>query len=338
METIVNPFDVGGFDLVTLTNGINILPNNYGLLKSKNLFRTEGVTTRQIGIEEMHGVLNLLNTQPIGGPAPKSKSGKRKMRSFTIPHIPLADMIMPSEYQGVREFGGTGSETLTNVMTKHLQNMRNKHAITLEYLRMGALKGIILDADNSTIYNLYTEFGITQKLVDFALDTSTTDVAAKCREVLRHIEDNLKGEVMSGVECLCSSTFFDALIGHDNVEKFWLNHAKAVELTGGGRDPRKGFSFGGIIFIEYRATADDPDGNTRKFITDDEAHFYPVGTMDTFVNYFAPADTIHTVNTPGKELYASQELGKHGKYVDLHTESNPLPMCRRPGLLVKGTI
>ncbi|WP_458695370.1 major capsid protein [Wolbachia endosymbiont of Phyllotreta cruciferae] len=33
--------------------------------------------------------------------------------------------------------------------------MRNKHAITLEHLRMGALKGIILDADGSELLNLY---------------------------------------------------------------------------------------------------------------------------------------------------------------------------------------
>ena len=36
-------------------------------------------------------------------------------------------------------------------MADHLQSMRNsnKHAITLEHLRMGALKGVILDADGS---------------------------------------------------------------------------------------------------------------------------------------------------------------------------------------------
>ena len=32
---------------------------------------------------------------------------------------------------------------------------------TIEYQRVGALKGIILNGDGSTLYNLFTEFGVT---------------------------------------------------------------------------------------------------------------------------------------------------------------------------------
>ncbi len=74
--------------------------------------------------------------------------------------------------------------------------MRNKHAITLEHLRMGALKGIILDADGSELLNLYNEFEITPKVVNFALGTATTDVKRKCLEVLRHIVVNIWLEFM----------------------------------------------------------------------------------------------------------------------------------------------
>jgi hypothetical protein len=87
--------------------------------------------------------------------------------------------------------------------------MRNKHSITLEHLRMGALKGVILDADGSVIYDLYDEFGITPAVINFDL-TNATNVKKKCADVLRHIEDNLKGEFMTGVHCLCSPEFFDA--------------------------------------------------------------------------------------------------------------------------------
>lgn len=246
---------------------------------------------------------------------------------------------MPEEYQGVRAFGSENQmQTLSKMVNNHQQAMRNKHGITLEHLRMGALKGTILDADGSVIYNLYTEFGITQKTVDFALDVTTTDVAAKCREVLRHVEDNLLGEVASGVRCLVSPTFFDALISHDNVEKFYLNHAKAVELTGNGNDPRKGFAFGGITFVEYRGFATDAAGTTRKFIADNEGHCFPTGTMNTFETLLAPADFLETANTIGREVYSKMEPRKFNRGMDLHTQSNPLPMCYRPGVLVKVTI
>jgi hypothetical protein len=65
-----------------------------------------------------------------------------------IPHIPHDDVVLPEEVQGIRAFGSeTEMETVAGVMARHLETMRNKHAITLEHLRMGALKGVILDAD-----------------------------------------------------------------------------------------------------------------------------------------------------------------------------------------------
>lgn len=339
---ILNPFEANdAFNVVSLTQAINILPNNYGRVGQLKIFPDKGVRTRTIIVEENNGVLNLLPTLPVGAPGTHNKLGKRKVRSFAVPHIPLDDRILPSEYEGIRAFGSeTEMETLAGIMNDHLQTARNKFDITIEHLRMGALKGIILDADGSTLYNLYTEFGISQKEINFALNSDTTDVDSKCREVIRHIEDNLMGEVYTGVRCLCSGTFFDALITHKKVKEFYLNHAAGLRLVEGG-DPRKGFTFAGITFEEYRGRATDMNGTVRKFIDETEspvmgeAHCYPEGTSQSFNTLYAPADFIETVNTQGIALYAKQETGKFGRSVDLHIQSNPLPMCYRPALLVK---
>lgn len=335
----LNPFATDAFNMVSLTAAINLLPNNYGRLREMNLFPGRGVRTRSILVEEQNGVLNLLQTQPVGAPGTVDRRGKRTVRSFSIPHIPHDSLIHPSEYDGIRAFGSeTEISALAQVLNDHQQRMRNKHAITLEHLRMGALKGIILDADGSTLYNLYTEFGISAKTIDFALDVDGTEVMDKCRETLRHIEDNLKGEVASGVHVLCSDTFFDALLNHPNVQKYLVNHDGAVAFAEARNDPRKGFRFGGLVFEEYRGTATDADGEARPFIAANEAHAFPTGTMDTFQTLFAPADFIETANTIGIELYSKQEEAKFGRGIDLHTQSNPLPMCNRPGVLVKLTI
>ena len=43
--------------------------------------------------------------------------------------------------KGLRAFGSeTEMEAIGGVMARHLETMRNKHAITLEHLRMGALR------------------------------------------------------------------------------------------------------------------------------------------------------------------------------------------------------
>lgn len=336
---IINPFDTEGYDLATMTEAVNMIPNQYGRVRQLGLFTPDPVYSRVVLAEVVNGLITLLQSQPVGAPAPKKKNPKAKLHSFIIPHIPYQDVILPDDIGGKREPGTVEPKTLATVMNKRLTGMRGSHAITEEHLMVGGVKGKILDADGSTLYNLFTEFGVAQKSITFALATSTTNVAAKCRAVLRHIEDNLMGDVMTGVRCLCGETFFDTLIGHPEVEKFWLNHAKAVELSGSGADPRKGFSFGGITFEEYRGKATDPStGSLRKFIEDDGAHFFPVGTMNSFKIHYAPANYMETVNTLGQPLYAKQTMDSKGRQVDLDTESNPLPICYRPGVLVNGII
>jgi hypothetical protein len=332
---MLNPFSNDAFNMVALTAAINRIPNNYGRLEQLNLMPAEGVRTRTILIEEMSGVLNLLPTMPVGAPSSLGTQGKRKVRSFVIPHIPHDDVVLPEEVQGLRAFGSENDlEALSNLIARKLQNMRNKHAITLEHLRMGALKGVILDADGSTLYNLYTEFDITPKTVTFALTTNTTEVLLKILEVKRHIEDNLRGEFMTGIYCLCSQGFFDALTTHAKVKEAFQYFQRSQQL---GNDYRAGFTFGGITFEEYRGQATDVAGNVRKFIADDEAHFFPLGTASTFRTYLAPADFNETANTLGMPLYAKQAPRKFERGTDVHTQSNPLPICLRPEVLVKGT-
>ena len=331
-----NPFHTPAFSMAALTAAINIIPNRFGRIEALGLFPDKPVRTRQILVEEQNGVLNLLPSMPPGSPGTVGRRGKRAMRSFVITHIPHDDVVLPEEVQGIRAFGSeTEMETIASVMARHLQTMRNKHAITLEHLRMGALKGVILDADGSVIYDLFDEFGITPTAINFDTGKANSNVKKKCADVLRHFEDNLKGEFMTGVHCLCSPEFYDALTDHVKVkDAFAYSQQRAVLID----DMRAGFTFGGVTFEEYRGQATDVNGVTRRFIAAGEAHAFPLGTIDTFCTYYAPADFNETANTLGQPLYAKQEPRKFERGTDLHTQSNPLPMCHRPGVLVKLTL
>jgi hypothetical protein len=330
-----NPFHNPAFSMAALSAAINIIPNRYGRLEALNLFPPKPVRTRQIIVEEQAGVLNLLPALPPGSPGTVGTRGKRAVRSFVIPHIPHDDVVLPEEVQGIRSFGSeTEMESVAGVMARHLETMRNKHAITLEHLRMGALKGVILDADGSVIYDLFDEFDITPAVINFDLGNANSNVKKKCADVLRHLEDHLKGEFMTGAHCLCSPEFYDALTDHPKVKDaftYWQQGAVLIN------DMRAGFTFGGLTFEEYRGQATDVNGTTRRFIAAGEAHCFPLGTIDTFSTYFAPADFNETANTLGQALYAKQEPRKFDRGTDLHTQSNPLPMCHRPGVLVKLT-
>ncbi len=83
-----NPFTNPAFSMAALTAAINILPNRYGRIEDLGLMPAKPVRQRQIIVEEMNGVLNLLPTLPPGAPGPVGTRGKRKVRSFADPTHP----------------------------------------------------------------------------------------------------------------------------------------------------------------------------------------------------------------------------------------------------------
>ena len=220
MTAIINPFDASGYTLTEMTTAINILPNIYTRLGELGLFRFEGVTQRSVMIEQAEGVLDLLPTVPLGAPATVANRTSRSTRSFSVPWIPHDDIITPQDIQGIRGFGvADAADPLTTVMERKLTRMRAKHAQTREYMEINALRGVVKDGAGFALYDYFVEFGLAQISVDFVLGTAGTNVQAKCREVLRYVETELKGETMNGILALVSPTFFDKLIGHAKVEE-----------------------------------------------------------------------------------------------------------------------
>jgi hypothetical protein len=70
--------------------------------------------------------------------------------------------------------------------------------------------------------------------------------------------------------------------------------------------------------------------------TDAEAYFFPVGVPGLFRQYNAPADFVETTNTIGLPRYAKQAVDQQfARWVMLHVQSNPLPICTRPRVLIK---
>lgn len=322
------------FSLVSLTDAINHLPYKPGRIGEMGLFAPKGITTTTAVIEERRGVLSLIPSGNRGGPVTQATREGRKVRSFVVPHIPYEDTILASEVQNVRVFGSEDQlESATTVVNDRMESMRQDHETTLEWLRLGALKGIILDGDGSTtLFNLFTEFGITPpSQVDFLLGTDTTKVGQLLLGVKETIEDALGAAIYDHVHCFAGRKWFKDFIEHPEVKYAYQYFQEGKMLR---EDPRAGFEYKGVTFEVYRGSIGGTD-----FIDEtsfDQCYFFPVGVQDLFITYFAPADFMETVNTIGLPLYAKQQERDFQRGVDLHTQSNPLPICTRPGALVSG--
>lgn len=349
MPEILDIFNQDGFSAAALTANIAMVPNQYGRINELGLFTPEPIATTSVIVTIENGVLNLLPTRPRGGPASLGTRGKQKPKAFVVPHIPHEDSVLATDVQNmIAAYGGTVQlETVLGFVNRKLITMRKKHAITLEHLRVTALKGVILDYDGSVLIDLFAAFGVMEKVVDFALGTSSTDVGAKCDEVVGYMEDNLLGETMSGVHALASPEWMSRFTSHASVKAAFQYYTATQNPL---RDSvRKGFPFKGITFEEYRGAASYLQENgalstPERFIPAGDVRFFPLGTNDTFTNYWAPPDFWGGVNqapaadNPDAEVFvAPLEPKKFGKGMDIHTESNPLPLVKRPALLVRGT-
>lgn len=329
-------FKGDAFSTKEMTKAINIIPTQYGLINKLGIFKENGVSTTSVSVERKNGVLNILTATERGGQGNANVSGKRDMVSLEIPNFTLIDTIKAADVQNVRKFDTENElEGVYDVVNDKLAEMKAKHEITLEYLRAGALRGNIQDGSGNVLANLFTTFGITQKSFSFKTSATDTEIPTVLRNVKRYIETSLKGEVMNNVLCLCSGNFFEALVNHSSIKDAYNAYQGKTPYRD---DLREDFIFNGIHFIEYEGSASNAKGQSLRFIPDNEAIFLPMGTMNVFETVFAPADYIEAVNTKGVPYYAKQKIQDFEKGIDMETQSNPLPICKRPDLLVKATL
>jgi len=338
---LLNVFEGDAFNVQELTAAINRIPATPTRIGKSGLFESRGVITTSVMLEYKDKIISLIPTSARGTPPGTARPEKRKMYTFVVPHLALDDTVMADEVQNVRSFG-TQSELqgVSEVVTNKIAIMRAAHEVTLEHHMLGAIKGVVLDADGVTvIHNLWTEFGVTPDVINFDFDPVTPGgsptVKTQCLAVKRAIEENLGAATFSHIHCFCNSTFFDMLTNDFGVKEAYERWNQGAALRD---DMRAYFPYGGIVFEEYPGSV-----GTTAFIPTvattfpGNAFFFPVGVPGLFLTYFAPADYIETANTVGLEFYAKQERMVMDKGIIIETQSNPLALCTRPMSLVRAT-
>jgi len=316
--------------MTELTAAINRFPIQWGRVSQSGLFVDRGVRNRTVMIEEQSGTLALLPTHEWGGEGTVASKIDRNTFSFGIKQTVHEDIVSAADVQDVRGFGTESLATMSTETAMRLQRMRARHDITLEYKRMGALKGNVLNADgSSSLANLFTTFGISQVTVDFVLSTTGTDLRAKCEAVYNQIEDNLKGDTMTAVRVLVSPEFWAKLVIRDDVVAYIKNVPGAREFM---QSKLNQIQIYGVIFEQYRASV-----NGTRLIAANEGHAHPEGTVDTFATYYAPADFNEAANTIGLPIYVKTWDKEGGRGTVIHTQCNSLPICHQPAVLVKVT-
>ena len=151
--------------------------------------------TETIAIEKREGALALIQTSERGQPLGQQAGVKRDIRDFRTSRIAKGDTLYAAEIQNMRAFGSDSElQTVQAEIAGRLARLKADVELTWENMRLGAVQGIVLDADGSTLRNWYGEWGINQAAeIDFALTTDTTDVRKTCMTVTRAMMKAAKG-------------------------------------------------------------------------------------------------------------------------------------------------
>lgn len=328
---------VNGFKVTDLTEELVSIPNEYGLINQLGIFDVEPVTQHNITFEVSDRVIGLIGDKVRGERNNVSKDGTRVMRSYSIPHFPLDDYITPQDVQGQRAYGEEGVERLAAVQARKLMTIRKSHAATLETARAKMITSGDIYAPNGTVVgNVYTDFGVTRKQVAMDLANAATDVLAKQRDIVDHIQDNiLSGETPTEFIALCSSSYFDAYIAQAQVKEAYKFYTSTQEPLRNGNWSQ--FRHGDITLLRYNGKFKDASGATVALIPDGDAYYLPLGTSDSFKTYFSPANKFDLTNTLGEEGYVFVYEDAKGSKIEIESESNLLNLCRRPSIIVRAT-
>lgn len=337
--TTLDIFNQDAFTAIELTAAVNKTPFLPSRLGQLNLFTPQPVRTKTVWVEEREGVLSLIQTSPRGAPLDQRATEQRKGRDFRTLRIAKGDRLMADEIQDIRAFGTDSEEVqVMDEVSRRLNGptgLRRDIELTHENMRLGAVQGVVTDADDTTLFNWFTEFSITQATeIDFDLDAASPAsgvVRKKCNQVVRQMMRAAAGAWVSGqtiVYALCGDAFWDDLTAHSEVRTTYLNTQQAAELREGLA--YESFRYGGITWENYRGT---DDGSTVAISTN-EAKFFPVNAPGVFITAFSPAETFDFVNTPGLPIYSMiiPDLQRN-TFVDIEAYSYPLPICTRPAML-----
>jgi Phage major capsid protein E len=327
-------FNTDNFSMETLTASINEKPYVPGRLGKLGIFDETGIATTTVAIERQGSVLSLAPTKPRGAPGTAMSPDKRNAITVAVPHIPVMDALLADEIQNVRSFGSNDQlRGVAEMRDQKLLKMSRTLDLTLEYHRIGAIQGIVLDADGSTVVlNAFTAFGISQP-GDISLGTATPyntttkagPISVAITGAKRTIRDALGGDEPTGYWVACADDLFDALKSHGEIRDTYLAQQAANDLRAG--DPLDAFTYGGMTFENYR-------GKGSVKIPAGKGQIVPLGVPELFITRFAPAPWFSAVNSIGLPRYAMGTPDPTGeKRIDLEAQTNPLNLCTRPEAL-----
>lgn len=329
-------FKQDAFSAISMTAAIQDMETVPGFLASLNLFTPNPIRTTDFLVEKRGQTLNIIPATERGAPRPRRSIDRRNARNFSTVRLAEEDRLMADDLQNIRGFGKENEfEALQTEIARRQMILDNDLTATKERHMLSAINGILLDADDSEIYDFYDEFGIVQGgEINFDWANKTGVKTFVAQNVTRPIIRALGGRATTNMEivALCGDEFFDELQENDEYRATYLQTEAARTLL--QENVFQEVRAWGVRWINYRGT----DDNSTIAIGTDKCKIFPRGVPNVFQAVYSPAEGFDFVNTLGLERYSMvvPDPTVANEYADLRVASYCLHICTTPNALLQG--
>lgn len=335
-------FDGDAFTQAAMIEAIDTRPYKPNMLDRIIQFKPVRVNTDTVYLGSTQGRISLIRTTLRGAPIEMGERRTKNMRPFQIPRVAKGNQLFAHELANLVPWAG---ETEVDTVARRIDEMQtdliDDVELTEENMRLGALGGIVYDADASVLHDYYAEFGISVPSdVDLTLDNANMTVGELREKIATLLVIPIARASGAGnsprfrINAVCGDNFWFKLTGHPAVEKTYLNQAAAAEL----REEQlwDNFVFAGVTWWHYRGT---DDGSTIAISTN-KAKVFPVGVKGMFQHIMGPCNEMfETMNQDGRRYYPLIVRDKdRDQWVQPEIYAYPMFFNGRPDLVLTATV
>lgn len=316
-------------------------------IDAMGVFETEYLRTTTVTFYQRQGQLVRVPTTERGTPEPTRPRNGAILKQIEGHRLAERDTVRASEVQNLLAPQLPQATRLANaqeLVAERQATLVDDINYTKEFHRLGALQGVVYDADGTTILDDWFDlWGITRP-TDITFDFA----AFKALEDQGDLRGLIEGQVVTPmmralkrrrrpgteVHSLCGDDFWTALSSSPAYERTMLTDAMRQALN--NDRSWETITMGGVTFHHYFGSDDK-----ALEIADNEAIFFPMGAKDVFKEYYLPGEGMNDINQKGLELYSVTSPDYRPnlmEWVDIYVKSYPVYACLCPQALFRGFV
>lgn len=349
MELSLDIFRNDAFSYGALQRVVPNVPYIPSMLGQMQIFEPHFLTgTDKIFIYEEDGNVKIIPFSLRGAPDAQQIRNVGRFYGLEAKRIAKMDTLRASELLNVANMALPETIRMRNaieLLNRRTTQLKNDKEMTLEFHRLAALQGKLLDADGTTVvYDYFAEFNVSVPAT-LTLNFGTVGIDELQmwfqENIIQPMQLALKDRWIMGrtyVAALVGDGYWGKMMRHPAVREIWKLQQQGRALAQAANPLARPnnweeLDFGGIRFIHYRGST-----NAEIAVASNTAIFFPVGARDVFQVYWAPGETIEQVSETAKPEYLMIQPDVRDQmvsHVDVFLRAYPLYACIFPKALLK---